>query len=106
LHMNPLYWGDDAAEFKPERFIDTESYQWPRNAYLPFSGGARSCIGQRFALAETVGILASVVRRYQIRVPDDLVKKPFEEQKEILLEWTTGITLTPLNARVKLCRRV
>ncbi|KAG8216942.1 cytochrome P450 [Butyriboletus roseoflavus] len=128
LHMNPLYWGEHAAEFKPERFIDTESYQWPRNAckrngsmqplkvsarltfcalsVLPFSGGARSCIGQRFALAEMVCILASVVRRYQIRVPDDLANKPFEEQKEVLLRWTTGITLTPVNVRVKLCRRV
>jgi len=106
LHMNPLYWGEDAAEFKPERFIDTESYTWPRNAYLPFSAGARSCMGQRFALAETVGILASVVRRYQIRVPDALANKPFEEQKETLLKWTTGITLTPVNAQVKLCRRV
>lgn len=75
------------------------------SSVLPFSGGARSCIGQRFALAEMVGILASVVRRYQIRVPDDLVNKPFEEQKETLLKWTTAITLTPLNARVKLCRR-
>ncbi|KAH0826709.1 cytochrome P450 [Lanmaoa asiatica] len=106
LHMNPLYWGEDAAEFKPERFIDTPSHQWPRNAFFPFSGGARSCIGQRFALVEMVGILASVVRRYRIRVPDDLAKKPFEEQKVELLKWTTGMSLTPLNARVKLCRRV
>ncbi|KAG9309955.1 cytochrome P450 [Chiua virens] len=105
LHMNPLYWGEDAAEFKPERFIDTESYQWPRDAFLPFSGGARSCIGQRFALAEMIGIVASVVRRYRILVPDDLVKKSLEEQKEALLKWTTGITLTPLNPRVKLSRR-
>ncbi|KAH0826708.1 cytochrome P450 [Lanmaoa asiatica] len=106
LHMSPLHWGEDAAEFKPERFIDTGSYQWPRNAFMPFSGGARSCIGQRFALVEMVGILASVVHRYRIQVPDDLVKKPFEEQKEALLKWTTGITLTPSNARVKLSRRV
>jgi cytochrome P450 len=106
LHTNPLYWGEDSAEFKPERFIDTESYQWPRSAFLPFSGGARSCIGQRFAVAEMVGVLASVVRRYHIRVPDDLAKKPLEVQKEMLLKWTTGISLTPVNARVKLCRRV
>ena len=45
-------------------------------------------------------------RRYEIRVPDDVANKPFEEQKEVLLKWTTGISLIPLNARVKLCRRV
>ena len=73
---------------------------------LPFSAGARSCIGQRFAYTEMIGIIASVVRRYRILVPDDLAKRPFEEQKEALLKWATGITLTPLNARVKFCRRV
>ena len=53
-----------------------------------------------------IGVIASVVRRYEIQVPDDLANRPFEEQKEALLKWTTGISLTPLNARVKLCRRV
>ena len=73
---------------------------------LPFSGGARSCIGQRFAVAEMIGVIASVVRRYEILVPDDIANKPFGEQKEVLLKWTPGISLTPVNARVKLCRRV
>lgn len=38
-HVNHLYtlslalhWGHNVAEFKPERFIDTASYRWPRDA--------------------------------------------------------------------------
>ncbi|KAH7925420.1 cytochrome P450 [Leucogyrophana mollusca] len=106
LHMNPLYWGEDAEDFKPERFIDSDSYRWPRNAFMPFSNGARSCIGQRFALTESVCILANVVRRYEILVPDELVAKSAREQRDALLKWTTGITITPTNARVKFRRRV
>ena len=73
---------------------------------MPFSLGPRACIGQRFANAEMVAIMASVVRRYQILVPDDLANKPLKVQEETMFKWTTGMALTPLNARVKFRRRV
>ena len=121
-----LCWGEDTSEFRPERFIETNSYQWPRSTckrpqfpcssclrysrmcppVLPFSGGARLCIGQRLTVAAMVGVLASVVRQYHIRVPDDLTKNPLEVQQKTLLKWKGGISLTPVNARVKLCRQV
>ncbi|KAJ7634646.1 cytochrome P450 [Roridomyces roridus] len=108
LHRNPLaalYWGEDVEEFKPERFIDTETYSWPRDAFFTFSGGARSCVGQRFALAEGVCILASLVRRYEIILPSHLVEKPFEEQRRLLLRWKPGLTIVPMDCRVRLRRR-
>lgn len=53
------YWGSDANEFKPERFIDlvdqtdeSKNHKWPRDAFLGFSGGHRSCMGQKFAMSE------------------------------------------------------
>jgi hypothetical protein len=27
-----LHWGEDVDDFKPERFIDTDTYRWPRDA--------------------------------------------------------------------------
>lgn len=27
-----IHWGDDADEFNPERFIDTDTHRWPRDA--------------------------------------------------------------------------
>ncbi|KAJ7689403.1 cytochrome P450 [Mycena rosella] len=105
LHMNPMYWGADAAEFKPARFIDTEGYRWPRDAFFAFSGGARSCIGQRFALAESVCALAMIVRSYTVCLPDHLQGKPLEEQKRVLLRWKPGVTITPTDCVVRLRRR-
>ncbi|KAJ7269650.1 cytochrome P450 [Mycena rebaudengoi] len=105
LHMNPMYWGRDVGDFKPERFLDSESYKWPREAFLAFSGGARNCIGQRFALTESVCALASLVRNYEIDIPDSLRALPLEEQKRLLLKWEPGVTMTPTNCSVKLRRR-
>lgn len=44
----------DPEDFKPDRFIDTEEYKWPRDAFIPFSGGVRVCTGQNFARIELV----------------------------------------------------
>ena len=35
------YWEDPFA-FKPERFLG----EWNKDAFIPFSGGARACIGR------------------------------------------------------------
>nr|GAT59260.1 predicted protein [Mycena chlorophos] len=77
LHHNPIHWGADTEEFKPERFIDTESYRWPRDAFAAFSAGPRSCIGQKFALTESVCLLAALVRTFELAVPEPLRTSSF-----------------------------
>ncbi|THU87883.1 cytochrome P450 [Dendrothele bispora CBS 962.96] len=105
VHKNPICWGEDAEEFNPERFIDTESYTWPRDAFLAFSAGLRGCMGERFAMVESVCTLAHITRKYKVTVPEDLVKKPWAEQKKILLHWTPMLTLIPHNASVCFTKR-
>ncbi|KAF9265927.1 cytochrome P450 [Marasmius fiardii PR-910] len=101
VHRNPIHWGKDVNEFRPERFIDTDSYRWPRDYFLAFSTGHRSCIGQKFSTTESLCLVANLVRQFDILPPPDLRDKPFEEQKSIT-DWKTWLTTTPSDARVSL----
>lgn len=71
-----------------------------------FSAGPRACIGQRFAMAESICILSSVVRRYEILLPMDVLGLSLNEQKEILTGWRVLATMTPTNARVRFRKRL
>jgi cytochrome P450 len=54
MHRRKDYYGEDAEEFRPERWLDTPEKKGLRPGweYLPFNGGPRICLGQQFALAE------------------------------------------------------
>ncbi|KAF8650924.1 hypothetical protein AX16_005022 [Volvariella volvacea WC 439] len=97
VHHNPMYWGEDVDEFKPERFIDTDTYHWPRDAFVAFSTGFRGCIGQRFAMTEGVCILACLLRHYELLLPETVRDLPYAERRERVLKWVPGMTSTPVN---------
>jgi cytochrome P450 len=65
-HRHPDLW-TDPERFDPERFAEGKDI--PRFAYFPFSGGARQCIGNAFALMEGQIILASVLARFRLALP-------------------------------------
>jgi len=71
LHHDPR-WFDDPEEFDPDRWLDGRQKSLPRNAYLPFGTGPRACIGEQFAWAEAVTVLAVIASRWAIRTPPDL----------------------------------
>jgi cytochrome P450 len=71
MHRDPRWFGSP-EKFLPERWLDGLAARLPRFAYMPFGGGPRVCIGDRFAMMEAVLILATVARRYRLeRISDD-----------------------------------
>ncbi|ESK89553.1 cytochrome p450 [Moniliophthora roreri MCA 2997] len=103
VHYNPRYW-KDPHEFRPERFLDGN---WPRDAFIPFSVGARSCLGRRFSEIESVAILSTLVKHYRIRILDEACYRgeKFEQRKERVLKAQWGITLTPTRVPLQFTRR-
>ncbi|MCP3032562.1 bifunctional cytochrome P450/NADPH--P450 reductase [Halobacillus sp. A1] len=64
LHRDTSVWGEDAEEFKPERFEDPANI--PHHAYKPFGNGQRACIGQQFALHEATLVLGMVLQHFEL----------------------------------------
>ena len=69
-------WFDDPEVFRPERWADGLMQRIPRYAYFPFGGGPRICIGNNFALMEASLLLATIARRYRLKLAPDAVIKP------------------------------
>ena len=79
-NQNKQLWGSDAEEFNPDRWMapgQANSGGAVSNyAFLTFLHGPRSCIGQRFAIAEFACLLAAFVGRYsfEMRDPDEKIE--------------------------------
>ncbi|GIK06294.1 hypothetical protein Aspvir_001941 [Aspergillus viridinutans] len=81
MHRRPEFYGPDAEEFRPERWEDGKLQ--PRWGYLPFNGGPRSCIGQRYALTEVSYVLVRMAQEFRILESRD--PGPWEESLALTL---------------------
>lgn len=59
---NETVW-PDPGEFRPERFLGTRT---DPNAWLPFGGGIRRCLGASFATVEMRTVIPAVLRRVHL----------------------------------------
>ena len=66
-HRDPRFF-PDPERFDPERFRPEAKEHRPRFAYFPFGGGPRVCIGEGFAWMEGVLLLATLARRWRLRL--------------------------------------
>ncbi|KAI0076682.1 cytochrome P450 [Panus rudis PR-1116 ss-1] len=81
LNLSPAIWGEDAEEFKPERWLsplpETVTEARIPGVYshlLTFNGGTRACIGFKFAQLEMKVVLATLVSTFKFELPEKEIK--------------------------------
>jgi cytochrome P450 len=61
-------WFTEPERFDPERWTPEAKEARPKFSYFPFGGGARVCIGERFAWMEGVLLLATLAQKWRLRL--------------------------------------
>lgn len=68
-------WGPDAGEFRPSRWLGDEPCKGPalgpHASLLTFFGGPSVCLGWRFAILQLQVIVAEIVSRFVLSLPED-----------------------------------
>ena len=95
LQRDPIVF-PEPLHFKPERFLEENQFSSDNSfGFIPFSGGARNCIGQKFAINEIKIIMAKVLLNYSL--------VSLEERDELII--FDGLLSKPLNGIKMLIRR-
>ncbi|WP_162354475.1 cytochrome P450 [Natrialba swarupiae] len=75
IHRSDRYY-DDPLAFRPGRWTSEMRESLPEYAYFPFGGGARQCIGRRFALLELRLVLARILRSVRLEATPETELSP------------------------------
>ena len=75
LHRHERLW-ENPDGFDPARWETENGRQCQREAYIPFSSGARVCPGAGFAMAEGPLLLSMILRAFRVRPVEGRVPVP------------------------------
>lgn len=75
MHRTERLW-DNPHAFDPDRFIRQPELKAKGSPYMPFGAGPRICVGMAFAIMEAVMALGTLVRDYDVQIPDDCYPRP------------------------------
>jgi cytochrome P450 len=93
VHRDKALWGQDANDFKPERFKPENFEKIHPYAYLPFSKGPRSCIGSKYAANSLKVVLSHFFRRFKVSTTLKMEELEFEYSINIQLHQGCIVTL-------------
>ena len=81
IHMDEHYYGKDASQFNPDRFVDFTPKPY---TFMPFGfPGARECPGQHFADMEARVAIARLMALYDISIKEIVKEKDVYIEKDV-----------------------
>jgi cytochrome P450 len=90
---------ENPEAFDPERFSPARSEEIPPYAYIPFGGGPRVCIGEKFSMMEMILIVATVLQKVRMKLaPEQGVIEP----EPLIAIRPKGGLLVEINRRAEL----
>jgi cytochrome P450 len=84
-------WFEEPERFKPERWGNELNKRLPRCAYFPFGDGPQVCVGQYFAILQSVLVVATVLQLFRLSLSSH---RPLELDPSVALRTKHGIWLT------------
>ncbi|KAK8569535.1 hypothetical protein V6N13_046586 [Hibiscus sabdariffa] len=74
MHNDPMIWGDDVYDFRPDRFKDDSLYGGCKHkmGYLPFGFGGKMCVGRNLTMIEYKRKRDVALRKMKVKSHEDL----------------------------------
>ena len=85
MHRRADLYGEDAREFRPERWADGTLHEKIGWGYVPFNGGPRICLGQEFAILEISYTICRILQAFpRLSLPEDEEVVPIGTERQVL----------------------
>ncbi|KAH8651948.1 cytochrome P450 [Tricladium varicosporioides] len=84
MHANKQVYGEDAEDFRPERWFESEErVKEMKRCNMAFGAGPRVCIGRNISMMEIVKFIPALMRMYDFRLENP------DKEWEVLGHWFT-----------------
>lgn len=94
IHNDPLIY-PDPERFNPDRMSKDQMRLRHPNSFMPFGGGPRACIGQRFALIQVKLAIIQLLCTFQLSV-HNWTKQPINANFDVTSDKDIWLDIHPL----------